>query len=73
MASSSSENLKQRLQDLQKQLGKKLIFEEAVSSIESLFRDHYSSSSPSLRKLVSNFSSSFFPIIRSLYECLISK
>ncbi|RVX17427.1 E3 ubiquitin-protein ligase AIP2 [Vitis vinifera] len=51
MASSSEENLKQQLQELQKQLGKKQMFEEAVLSIKSLLVDHYSSSSPSLRKL----------------------
>ncbi|KAK9266068.1 hypothetical protein L1049_021473 [Liquidambar formosana] len=46
----SEEHLKQQLQDLQKQLGKKQLFEEAVSSINSLLRDNYPSASPSLRK-----------------------
>ncbi|RVX17500.1 E3 ubiquitin-protein ligase AIP2 [Vitis vinifera] len=58
MASSSEENLKQQLQELQKQLGKKQMFEEAVLLIKSLLVDHYPSSSPSLRKLV-NFGTSF--------------
>ena len=74
MASSSEENLKQQLQELQKQLGKKQMFEEAVLLIKSLLVDHYPSSSPSLRKLVSNFS---FPFLffnsRFMYNCLISK
>ena len=69
MASSSEENLKQQLQELQKQLGKKQMFEEAVLSIKSLLVDHYSSSSPSLRKLVSNFS---FPFLFSILAlCII--
>ncbi|KAM7507393.1 hypothetical protein LguiA_017846 [Lonicera macranthoides] len=44
------EDLKQKLQDLQKQLGKKQLFEEAVSSIGSLLMQSYPSASPSLRK-----------------------
>ena len=47
------EDLKQKLQDLQKQLGKKQLFEEAVSSIGSLLTQSYPSASPSLRKSVS--------------------
>lgn len=43
-------DLKQKLQDLQKQLGKKQMFEEAVSSIRSLLREFYPSASPALRK-----------------------
>ncbi|KAM0011304.1 putative transcription factor C2H2 family [Helianthus debilis subsp. tardiflorus] len=43
--------LMQKLQDLQKQLGKKQMFEEAVSSIRSLLHQFYLSASPSLRKL----------------------
>ncbi|OIT25431.1 PREDICTED: E3 ubiquitin-protein ligase AIP2 [Nicotiana attenuata] len=45
----SEEELKQKLQELQKQLGKKQIFEEAVSSIRSLLLHYYPSASPSLR------------------------
>ncbi|RWR95850.1 E3 ubiquitin-protein ligase AIP2 [Cinnamomum micranthum f. kanehirae] len=41
--------IEQRLQDLQKQLGKKQMFEETVSSIRSLLQI-YPSSPPSLRK-----------------------
>lgn len=48
-----SENfLMEELQSLQKKLGKKQSFEEAVSSIQSLVRDHYASSSPSLRQSI---------------------
>lgn len=42
----------EELQVLQKKLGKKQTFEEAVSSIQSLLRDHYPSSSPSLRNSI---------------------
>ncbi|XVE70809.1 hypothetical protein DITRI_Ditri10aG0100200 [Diplodiscus trichospermus] len=51
MESSSDANLKQQLEELQKLLGKKQRFEEAVSSINSLLKLHYPSASPSLRKL----------------------
>lgn len=47
----SEDYLKQQLEDLQKQLGKKQKFEEAVSCIKSLLRDRYSAASPSLREL----------------------
>ncbi|KAK4422335.1 E3 ubiquitin-protein ligase AIP2 [Sesamum alatum] len=46
----SEEGLQQRLQELQKQLGKKQMFEESVSTIRSLLQQHYSSASPSLRQ-----------------------
>ncbi|KAF5743143.1 hypothetical protein HS088_TW09G01208 [Tripterygium wilfordii] len=46
----SDEALKQLLEELQKQLGKKQKFEDAVSSISSLLRDRYISASPSIRK-----------------------
>ncbi|XVF48794.1 hypothetical protein PTKIN_Ptkin03bG0217300 [Pterospermum kingtungense] len=49
-SSSSDASLKQQLEELQKQLGKKQRFEEAVSSINSLLKLHYPSASPSLRK-----------------------
>ncbi|KAJ7966330.1 E3 ubiquitin-protein ligase AIP2 [Quillaja saponaria] len=46
-----SENLViQQLEELQKQLGKKLKFEDAVSSLKSLLQERYSSASPSLQK-----------------------
>uniref|UniRef100_A0A5B7BAC9 RING-type E3 ubiquitin transferase n=1 Tax=Davidia involucrata TaxID=16924 RepID=A0A5B7BAC9_DAVIN len=47
----SEDDLREKLQDLQKQLGKKQMFEEAVSSIKSLIRESYPSASPSLRNL----------------------
>lgn len=43
--------LKQKIAELQKQLGKKQMFEEAVSSVRSLLIQHYPSASPSLRTL----------------------
>lgn len=67
MASSSEENLKQQLQELQKQLGKKQMFEEAVLSIKSLLVDHYSSSSPSLRKLFYSVVCRVATILRTRY------
>lgn len=51
-SSLSEESLKLELDDLQKQLNKKLRFETSVRSIHSLLRDRYSSSSPCLRKQV---------------------
>ncbi|KAA8546201.1 hypothetical protein F0562_003060 [Nyssa sinensis] len=47
----SEDDLREKLQDLQKQLGKKQMFEEAVSSIKSLIKKNYTSASPSLRNL----------------------
>lgn len=47
---SSEEALKNQLEELQKQLGKKQKFEDAVFSIKSLHLRHYPSASPSLRK-----------------------
>ncbi|KAI3920629.1 hypothetical protein MKW92_020990 [Papaver armeniacum] len=52
MASSSEDQLKLKLQDLQKQIGKRQMFEEAVSNIKSLMIENYPSASPSLRKLI---------------------
>ncbi|GKE20644.1 hypothetical protein Tco_1432156 [Tanacetum coccineum] len=48
------DELKQKLQDLQKQLGKKQMFEEAVASIRSLLHENYLSCSPSLKHLASS-------------------
>lgn len=48
----SVEPMMEELQSLQKKLGKKQSFEEAVSSISSILRDRYSSSSPTLRKSI---------------------
>lgn len=56
------ECLKQQLEELQQQLGKKQKFEEAVFSLKSLLRDRFPSASPSLRKLVLFLSLSFFQI-----------
>ncbi|CAK7352706.1 unnamed protein product [Dovyalis caffra] len=47
---SKEQVLKQELEELQKQLGKKQKFEDALSSLKSLLRRHYPSASPSLRK-----------------------
>lgn len=44
--------MKQKLLDLQKQLGKKQLFKEAVSTISSLLTLSYASASTSLRNLV---------------------
>ncbi|KAH6774271.1 RING/U-box superfamily protein [Perilla frutescens var. hirtella] len=48
MAANEGEIL-QRLQELQKQLAKKQMFEGSVSEIRSLLQQHYSSASPNLR------------------------
>ena len=45
-------DMKQRLQELQRQLGKKQMFEEAVSTISSLLILYYPPASPSIRNLV---------------------
>ncbi|KAL8499343.1 hypothetical protein ACS0TY_022358 [Phlomoides rotata] len=44
------EGIQQKLRELQKQLGKKQMFEESVSAIRSLLHQHYSSASPNLRQ-----------------------
>ncbi|KAI3454019.1 hypothetical protein Pfo_010682 [Paulownia fortunei] len=46
----SEEGIQQRLQELQKRLGKKQMFEESVTTIRSLLQQHYSSASPYLRQ-----------------------
>lgn len=46
------EGIQQRLQELQKQLGKKQLFEQSVSTIRSLLQHNYSSASPKLRQAV---------------------
>jgi len=48
----SENSLVEELKALQKKLGKKQSFEAAVSSIQSILRNHYSSSSPALRNSV---------------------
>ncbi|KAJ6924207.1 hypothetical protein NC652_017494 [Populus alba x Populus x berolinensis] len=47
---SNEQLLKKELEELQKQLGKKQKFEDALSSLKSLLRLHYPSASSSLRK-----------------------
>ncbi|KAJ0089512.1 hypothetical protein Patl1_13724 [Pistacia atlantica] len=47
----SDEGLRQQLEELQKQLGKKQKFEDAVSKINSLLHDQFPSASPPLRNL----------------------
>ncbi|XP_075496402.1 E3 ubiquitin-protein ligase AIP2-like [Primulina tabacum] len=44
------EDVKSRLQELQKQLAKKQMFEESISNIGSLLRQRYPSASPSLQE-----------------------
>lgn len=56
----SEAGLKQQLEDLQKQLGKKQRFEDSVSKINFLLRDRFTSASPALRNLVSLFLYAFF-------------
>ncbi|KAL5559573.1 hypothetical protein UlMin_035784 [Ulmus minor] len=51
MNSEEETQLKQKLEELQKDLSKKLKFEDAVSSLKSLLINRYPSASPSLRKL----------------------
>ncbi|RDX68409.1 E3 ubiquitin-protein ligase AIP2 [Mucuna pruriens] len=46
----SEDSVKQELEELQKQLGKKQKFEASVSSLKSLLQRAYPSASPSLRK-----------------------
>ncbi|XP_031287029.1 E3 ubiquitin-protein ligase AIP2 [Pistacia vera] len=47
----SDEGLRQQLEELQKQLGKKQKFEDSVSKINSLLHDQFPSASPPLRNL----------------------
>ncbi|KAJ0980992.1 hypothetical protein J5N97_009247 [Dioscorea zingiberensis] len=49
---SEEQGLMDELQSLQRKLGKKQSFEEAVASIGSFLRDRYPSSSPQLRKSI---------------------
>lgn len=57
-------DLEKKLQELQKQLSKKNLFEEAVTSIRSLLQKHYLSASLSLKKSVRFlFSFSFFNLL----------
>ncbi|XP_050364903.1 E3 ubiquitin-protein ligase AIP2 [Argentina anserina] len=49
MDSEDEQYLKQRLDELQRDVSKKLKFEPAVAALTSLLRDRYSSSSPPLR------------------------
>ncbi|KAK1368011.1 hypothetical protein POM88_034103 [Heracleum sosnowskyi] len=51
MEGGEDNEMKQKLQELQKQLGKKQLFEGAVSKISSLLTLYYASASPSLSNL----------------------
>ncbi|GAB2295156.1 hypothetical protein Dimus_029330 [Dionaea muscipula] len=64
---SDDDYLRQRLEALQKQLGKKQTFEEAVSSIKSLLVESYSSSSPSNRKLFYSVVCRVATVLRTRY------
>ncbi|EPS68837.1 hypothetical protein M569_05930, partial [Genlisea aurea] len=61
------EGLRQRLHELQKQLGKKLMFEESVLCITSLLQEHYSSSSPALRKSFYNVICRVSTVLKTRY------
>lgn len=55
----SEDLVKQELEELQKQLGKKQKFEASVSSLKTLLQRTYPSASPALRKSVRSFFVSF--------------
>ncbi|KAL5698572.1 RING-type E3 ubiquitin transferase [Ranunculus cassubicifolius] len=57
----------EKLQNLQKQLGKKQSFEEAVSSIKSILIQNYPSASPSLRKSIYTVISRVATILQTRY------
>ncbi|KAG8375449.1 hypothetical protein BUALT_Bualt10G0101100 [Buddleja alternifolia] len=63
----NEEEIKQRLQELQKQLGKKQMFEEAVSTIRSLLLQNYSSASPSLQQSFYSVVSRVATILKTRY------
>lgn len=65
----SEDLVKQELEELQKQLGKKQKFEDAVSSLKSLLQTTYPSASTSLRKSVCSFRFNFYVHIQF---CVIS-
>ncbi|XP_042500298.1 E3 ubiquitin-protein ligase AIP2 [Macadamia integrifolia] len=67
MTSISEDSLKERLQELQKQLGKKQMFEAAVSSIKSLLIETYPSASPSLRNSIYSVVCRVATILQSRY------
>ncbi|KAJ3677128.1 hypothetical protein LUZ60_002852 [Juncus effusus] len=59
--------IKQELQELQKKLGKKQQFEEAVASIASILRERYLGSSPSLRNSIYQSICRVASILRARY------
>lgn len=61
------DELREKLQDLQKQLGKKQLFEGAVSHIKSLLTQRYLSSPPSLRKLFFTVVSRVATVLKTRY------
>ncbi|CAH9099654.1 unnamed protein product [Cuscuta europaea] len=63
----TEDDIKQKLQELQKQLGKKQSFEEAVSTVRSLLPQYYPSASPSLRTLFYSFVCRAATILKTRY------
>ncbi|KAI4377021.1 hypothetical protein MLD38_014717 [Melastoma candidum] len=63
---SAEEGLRNQLEDLQKQLGRKQKFENAVVSIGSVLRDSYASSSPPLFQLLISLSRTYCDVFRSV-------
>ncbi|XP_059642456.1 E3 ubiquitin-protein ligase AIP2 [Cornus florida] len=63
----SEDELRQKLEGLQKQLGKKQIFEQAVFSIKSLLLQSYPSASPSLQKLFYSVVCRVATVLRTRY------
>lgn len=59
-----------RLQELQKQLAKKQMFEGSVSEIRSLLQHHYSSASPNLRKTVCVSDFTLFFFFSLFWDCM---
>lgn len=73
----SEEGLRQQLEELQKQLGKKLRFEDSVANINSLLKDRFPAASPTLRNQVPLFFLFFFLkfclMLIICFECFIEK
>lgn len=73
----SEEGLRQQLEELQKQLGKKLRFEDSVANINSLLKDRFPAASPTLRNQVPLFFLFFLKkfclMLIICFECFIEK
>lgn len=70
----SEEGLRQQLEELQKQLGKKLRFEDSVANINSLLKDRFPAASPTLRNQVPLFlkkKKKFCLMLIICFECFI--